>query len=263
MAQAMAIFEKKDFGQIRTVTYGNGDIWFVAKDVADALGYSATGAMSKLIDDSDKILSKFQNGTTNVNQLLINESGLYDAIFGSTMPNAKAFKKWVTSEVLPSIRKTGKYSVESTPVKYRKKERIYGHPDRYNLPVTTFTSREFGQVRIAHINGVPFFVAKDVLQILGHFKNQSAVVLNSCDDNTKIVIHNKSVPPSNIIVMSLGDIHTLVEKTDTQFSLDFLKWIETEVLIYFDKFSENSTLSIDTVCSAVISHLKEFGIKNA
>ena len=112
MRNEMMLFEKEGFGEIRIVYIGE-DIWFVGADVAKALGYSATGAMSKLIDDDDKFLRNIQNGTNYLNQLLINESGLYAAIFGSTLSNAKAFKKWITSEVLPSIRKTGAYAIKT------------------------------------------------------------------------------------------------------------------------------------------------------
>ena len=86
MKNEMMIFEKEGFGEIRIVDVAD-DIWFVGADVAKALGYSATGAMSKLVDDDDKSLRNIQNGTNYINQLLINESGLYAAIFGSNIIN--------------------------------------------------------------------------------------------------------------------------------------------------------------------------------
>lgn len=87
-----------------------GEPWFVAADVARALEYSQTNAMNKLIDDDDKMKRTIlQNGGNYANQSLMSESGLYAAIFGSKLPSAKRFKKWVTSEVLPSIRKHGGY----------------------------------------------------------------------------------------------------------------------------------------------------------
>ena len=105
MVNEISVFEKEEFGKVQVVNR-DGEIWFVAKDIAAALGYAQTNNMNKLIDDEDKYIRNIQNGGNYVNQALINESGLYTAIFGSTLPNAKAFKKWVTSEVLPSIRKT-------------------------------------------------------------------------------------------------------------------------------------------------------------
>jgi len=89
----------------------DGEPWFMAKDVAAILGYSETAVMNRRLDDDEKtslqILQDGSNYTTNVTY--INESGLYNAILGSTKAEARSFKKWVTREVLPSIRKTGAY----------------------------------------------------------------------------------------------------------------------------------------------------------
>ena len=104
------IFRNNDFGIIRTVTIEN-EPWLVGKDVAEVLGYSDTNkAVAMHVDEEDKKLndksspSFGQRGAT-----LINESGLYSLILSSKLPNARQFKRWVTSEVLPSIRKTGSY----------------------------------------------------------------------------------------------------------------------------------------------------------
>ena len=92
-----------------TVVTEDGEVWFIASELSKALGYSQTGAMNKIIDNEDKKKRVIQNGLNYVNQSLINESGVYQAIFGSTKPEAKRFKKWVTGTVLPAIRKTGGY----------------------------------------------------------------------------------------------------------------------------------------------------------
>lgn len=81
--------------------------YFVGKDVANVLGYSETNAMTKRLDDEDFISAKLSG--MNMKSTIINESGLYAAIIGSKLPNAKKFKRWVTKEVLPSIRKNGAY----------------------------------------------------------------------------------------------------------------------------------------------------------
>ena len=108
----ISIFENPTFGQVRSLTIDN-EPWFVGKDVAEVLGYSDTNkAVSMHVDDEDKklndksSLSFGQRGAT-----LINESGLYALIFSSKLETAKAFKRWVTSEVLPEIRKTGYYQM--------------------------------------------------------------------------------------------------------------------------------------------------------
>lgn len=102
----MLIFENPEFGKVRTVCIDN-EPWFVAKDVSEILGYAQTSNMMKRIDEEDFISSKLDG--MNMKSLLINESGLYAAIIGSKLPTAKKFKRWVISEVLPIIRKTGGY----------------------------------------------------------------------------------------------------------------------------------------------------------
>ncbi|ELN2576652.1 hypothetical protein RY966_002371 [Enterobacter kobei] len=96
---------------IRTMSDGIGEVWFVAKDVADILGYAETSNMTERLDDDEKRKHTLQNGRNYTNQTLINESGLYSAVMGSQKLEARRFKKWVTSEVLPTIRKTGGYNL--------------------------------------------------------------------------------------------------------------------------------------------------------
>ncbi len=106
--EEIAIFKNPEFGEIRTVEL-NGEPWFVGKDVAAALGYSnPQKAIRDHIDEKDKTLNESfaVNGTMAV---LINESGLYSLVMSSKLPSANKFKHWVTSEVLPSIRKNGGY----------------------------------------------------------------------------------------------------------------------------------------------------------
>lgn len=112
------IFKNEEFGEIRTLTINN-EPYFVGKDVASILGYSnSSKAVSTHVDDEDKILKMIahsQNGNMVKTQTaLINESGLYSLILSSKLPTAKKFKRWITSEVLPSIRKHGAYMTEET-----------------------------------------------------------------------------------------------------------------------------------------------------
>lgn len=105
------IFNNPQFGAIRTMTQ-NGEPWFVGKDVAELLGYAKPqNAIAAHVDDEDKTLAPIQGGcsTGTQNTIIINESGLYSLILSSKLPTAREFKHWVTSEVLPSIRKTGGY----------------------------------------------------------------------------------------------------------------------------------------------------------
>lgn len=109
--QQLQVFQF-DHEQIRTVAK-DGAPWFFAQDVAQVLGYSATSAMLKRLDEDEQMIETFLDGTTYKKQTLITESGLYNAVLGSHLGSAKRFKKWVTSEVLPAIRKTGGYSVDT------------------------------------------------------------------------------------------------------------------------------------------------------
>lgn len=115
MTNEIKIFENPEFGQVRSLMIGD-EPWFVGKDVAEALGYSkARNAISTHVSNDDKKVAPIQGspgGTQNMT--IINESGVYALIFGSKLGSAKRFKHWVTSEVLPSIRKTGSYFMPKT-----------------------------------------------------------------------------------------------------------------------------------------------------
>ena len=101
----LAVFSNPDFGEVRTLEI-NGEPWFVGKDVATALGYSDTNkAIAMHVDDDDKLNDKMSPSLGQRGGWLINESGLYSLIMSSKMEKAKEFKRWVTSEVLPSIDK--------------------------------------------------------------------------------------------------------------------------------------------------------------
>ena len=109
----LQVFHNDEFGSVRTLTI-NGDPYFVGKDVADILGYSnSRDALSRHVDDEDKNSVVIHDGIPgNPNQVVINESGLYSLILSSKLPAAKRFKRWVTAEVLPSIRRHGMYAID-------------------------------------------------------------------------------------------------------------------------------------------------------
>ena len=113
----LQIFQSPEFGRVRTVSI-DGEPWFVGKDVATALGYSnPSNAVVAHVDDEDKTTYSFQVSGSNykTKATCINESGLYSLVLSSKLPTAKKFKHWVTSEVLPAIRKTGGYQVPQSP----------------------------------------------------------------------------------------------------------------------------------------------------
>lgn len=112
MTSELKVFENPAFGQVRTVEI-DGEPYFVGKDVATILGYSnPRDAISKHVDDEDEGVAKCDTLGGRQEILFINESGLYSLILSSKLPGAKEFKRWVTSEVVPSIRKTGGYTLK-------------------------------------------------------------------------------------------------------------------------------------------------------
>lgn len=108
----LQIFTNEEFGEIRTVQLNN-ETYFVGKDVADNLGYqNGSRDINRHVLQEDRVKEMIFDGNQNKETILINESGLYALIFGSKLESAKRFKHWVTSEVLPAIRKTGSYEME-------------------------------------------------------------------------------------------------------------------------------------------------------
>lgn len=122
----LRVFESAEFGTVRTVEM-NGEPWFVGKDVAAALGYgtgkSLANAVAAHVYDEDKGVTEMMTPGGAQKTVIINESGLYALIFGSKLETAERFKRWVTSEVLPSIRQHGAYMTDATL------ERALGEPD--------------------------------------------------------------------------------------------------------------------------------------
>ena len=142
----MSIIKKFDFenSPIYTIIDSDSEVWFQGKSVASTLGYVDTNqAIRKNVDDDDKQtrehflrpVSETPLKINEKNQIFINESGLYSLILKSKLESAKKFKKWVTSEVLPSIRKTGKYDVNNTVTNIIKPNLTFNIQTEYDLHV--------------------------------------------------------------------------------------------------------------------------------
>ena len=121
MNEIMA-FDHERFGRIRGIEI-DGESWLVGKDVAERLGYSnPRDALAKHVEPEDKNTVAFRDGTSgNPNVTIINESGLYSLVLSSKLPEAKAFRHWVTHDVLPALRKTGEYKMRRADDETRKK----------------------------------------------------------------------------------------------------------------------------------------------
>ena len=219
---ALINFNNADFGNVRAMLI-DGEAWFVGKDVAEALGYEAPrNAIKKHVDAEDKLTHQISASGQNRNMTLINESGMYALVFGSQLDSAKKFKRWVTHDVLPSIRKTGSYSVQDDPrwLQTRQNTKLSHKPftDAINLLIEYLNSR-----------GQKFH---DVNWIYGHLTN---VIQNHCGvqreqrDNTPVANLNKldqvQSMVANIILKLIagGRVKTLAE-------------VEATIILQLDSF---------------------------
>lgn len=159
MTSELKVFENPTFGQVRTVEI-DGEPWFVGKDVAEALGYSNTRkALADHVDGEDKTDGVTIRDSIGREQkpVIINESGLYSLILSSKLPGAKEFKRWVTSEVIPSIRKTGGYMTQETL------EAAILNPD-YLLQVVTALKAETDKRKALEVVNATLTVDKAIMQ---------------------------------------------------------------------------------------------------
>ena len=135
----LKIFKNEDFGEVRTVVL-NDVVWFVGKDVAEILEYqNGSRDINRHVDEEDRLKTMVFDGNQDKETILINESGLYSLILSSKMPNAKRFKKWVTSEVLPAIRKHGVYATDE----------LIADPD---LAIAAFTALKEERSKVKKLN---------------------------------------------------------------------------------------------------------------
>lgn len=180
----LQIFKSEKFGEIRTVAI-NEEAWFVGKDVAVILGYSnPRDAISKHVDDEDRCDGVAIRDSIGREQfpVLINESGLYSLILSSKMPNAKKFKRWVTSEVLPSIRKHGIYATDKVI------DDILNNPDFGIELLTKLKEERAARVEAERRNAILMHVNKTytVTEIAKELGLKSAIQLNKILAEKKI-----------------------------------------------------------------------------
>lgn len=156
-------FENPEFGQVRT-TVIDGEPWFVGKDVAQALGYKEpTKAARERVDQEDRGVSEMDTPSGKQELLVINESGLYSLMLTSKLPSAKAFRRWVTSEVIPSIRKTGGYVAAAQPLSDQEiLERASSIMTRESERLK-FTSSMSKYLPVADDGGVKFMLRTSIL----------------------------------------------------------------------------------------------------
>lgn len=176
------IFNNEEFGQVRTLVI-DGEPWFVGKDVAEILGYSNTRkALADHVDEEDKGVTKCDTLGGVQDLTVINESGLYGLILSSKMPNAKKFKHWVTSEVLPAIRKHGIYATDNVI------DNILNNPDFGIQLLTKLKEERVARVEAERRNAILMHVNKTytVTEIAKELGLKSAIQLNKILAEKKI-----------------------------------------------------------------------------
>lgn len=153
----LKVFESPAFGRVRTVELDN-EPWFVGKDVVDILGYqNGSRDINRHVDEEDRYKVMLFDGKQNKETIVINESGLYSLILSSKLPGAKEFKRWVTSEVIPSIRKHGAYMTQETL------EAAILNPD-YLLQVVTALKEETDKRKALEVVNATLTVDKAIMQ---------------------------------------------------------------------------------------------------
>lgn len=180
----LEIFKNREFGEIRTVVI-DGEPWFVGKDIAEVLGYSnSRKAILDHVDDEDKMDGVTIRDAIGRDQaaVVINESGVYALIFGSKLASAKRFKHWVTSEVLPQIRKNGSYQKRLTPEEMMRIQlgMVDDHENRIEHLENTMTIDYEQQQELKKT------VNKRVIEVLGGkkapaYKEMSKKVFSECN----------------------------------------------------------------------------------
>jgi prophage antirepressor-like protein len=150
------IFEHPQFGEIRTEKVNN-EPWFCASDVCKALDLRKIESSLRKLDDDEKLMLKVYASGQNRDMLFVNESGIYNLIFSSYKPEAKAFRKWVTSEVLPTIRRTGSYQ---NPLRYLAKSNQQLGQDFTNLMFRELLKVDSKPVRNRMAGLIDFYVSQ-------------------------------------------------------------------------------------------------------
>ena len=186
MSNELQLFKSPEFGEVRTVTI-DGEPWFVGKDIAASLGYgegkSLTNAVANHVDREDKGVTKMMTPGGRQRMVIINESGLYSLVLSSKLPTAKKFKYWITSEVIPSIRKHGAYL---TPEKI---EEVLLNPDTI-IKLATELKAEREARKCAELE------ATSAKQVISELKPKA--------DYTDLILSSNNTVPVTVIAKDYG-----------------------------------------------------------
>jgi len=209
----LQIFQNAEFGSVRTIAI-NGEPWFIGKDVAEILGYTnPQKALRDHVDAEDKTLNESftVNGTMGI---LINESGLYSLVLSSKLPTAKQFKRWITSDVLPAIRKHGVYATPETA------ERLLNDPD---FMIKTFTALKEERERNAALQSK---IEQDKPKVLFADAVSTAKTSILVGDLAKLIKQNGYDIGANRLFVWLRENGYLIKRKGTDYNMPTQKAME-------------------------------------
>lgn len=206
----VTVFNNEEFGEVRTVTI-DGEPWIVGKDVATALGYADTfGALKKHVMDSDKLVCQIDSAGQKRDVTVINESGVYTLIFGSKLKSAERFKHWVTSEVLPCIRKNGIYATDNVI------DNILNNPDFGIELLTKLKEERAARIEAEKTNAILMHVNKTYTMT----EIAKEIGLKSANELNKILAEKKIQYKSNGTWVMYSDYSDLGYESIKQEALD-------------------------------------------
>ena len=217
MNNEIQLFHNDEFGDVRTVII-EGEPWFVGKDVAVILGYSNTrDALARHVDSEDKTSVVFPDTGSNYKckTVLINESGVYCLILSSKLPNAKCFKRWVTSEILPSIRKTGGYRVDDASYLIDKFFPTVSEPQRLFLH-SALTEIETLNAQIT--------ANKPKVEFADQVASTDALI--TIGTMAKVASDKGIAMGQNRLFQFLRDMHILIDSDDTRRNLPYQEYLD-------------------------------------
>jgi prophage antirepressor-like protein len=228
----MEIFKNDEFGEIRTLEKDN-EVWFVVKDICDILGLTNVSESLKRVDKEDLTSIKLNSGGQNRLMKIVNESGLYSLILTSNKNEAKSFKRWVTSEVLPTIRKHGIYATDNVI------ENILNNPDYGIKLLEKLKEERQARLEAEHTNKILMHHKKlyTTTEIAKELNLSSAKKLNEMLSQDRIQFKQNGTWILYSNYSDLGYVHIKQEVLDSGKIIYHRKWTQEGRKFLLEKYS--------------------------
>lgn len=216
MNNEILLFHNDEFGDVRTVII-DGEPWFVALDVTRVLGYAKSrNAVSSHVDEDDALIQGVMDSLGRLQETtLINESGVYSLILSSRLTNAKRFKRWVTSEILPTIRKTGRYGIDDAAFLINK-----------FFPVATEQQRMFLHTALTQIETLNAQIAENRPKIEFADQVASTDALITIGTMAKVASDKGIAMGQNRLFQFLRDMHILIDSEDKRKNMPYQEYLD-------------------------------------